>query len=162
MPTVENDIVIERPQAAVWRFLIDPSNASVWQSSIVEFDGEMSGEGTPRVGDQGRGVVKIAGRNIETRTETVEVVPHEKMALQTLDAPFPMLARYDLQATGDVTRLTVRFETPGFGGFFGKLTDPIVAKMIDRDARSSLANLKTILEIAVESRPTVRDLRRHR
>jgi hypothetical protein len=77
---------------------------------------------------------------------TVEVVPGEVMTLETLDAPFPMLARYRLQPTGDVTRLTVRFETPGFGGFSGKLTDPIVAKMIDRDARSSLANLKTILE----------------
>jgi carbon monoxide dehydrogenase subunit G len=146
MPTVENDIVIERPKEAVWGFLIDPSNASVWQSNVVEFESEVRGEGTPGIGERGRGVVKIAGRRIETRTETVDVVPGEVVALQTLDAPFPMLTRYGLEANGDVTRLTVRFETPGFGGFFGKLTDPIVAKMIDRDARSSLANLKTILE----------------
>ena len=128
--------------------MTDPTNASVWQSNVVEFEGEVSGDGTPQVGDKGCGVVKIAGRKIQTRTETVEVVPGEIMALKSVDAPFPMLARYELGSAAQRTRLTVRFEASGFGGFFGKLTDPIVAQMIDRDTRASLANLKTILERA--------------
>jgi hypothetical protein len=55
MPTVENEIVIERPQGVVWGYLIDPSNASVWQSNVVEFEGELGGEGSV-----GRTVVEIA------------------------------------------------------------------------------------------------------
>jgi hypothetical protein len=116
MPTVENHIVIERPQEDVWEYLTDPTNARVWQSNVIEFDGEVSGHGTPQVGDKGWGVVKIAGRKIETRTETVEVAPGEMMALRSVDAPFHMLVRYELGSAAQSTRLPVRFETSRFGG----------------------------------------------
>ncbi len=46
----------------------------------------------------------------------------------------------------DASRVTYRVDVPNIGGFFGKLADPVVTRMYARDVRTSLENLKEVLE----------------
>ena len=53
--------------------------------------------------------------------------------------------RYEFDEVPDGTRVTVKFEPGSFGGFFGRLADPLVTRMYARDVRGNLETLKDIL-----------------
>lgn len=144
MLTVEESIVIDRPREEVWDFVTEPSNFPVWMSSVIEFEPEGTGE--LEVGDRARQVLKVAGRRIESVKEVTDRVPAERFSFGTAEGPFPDSVTF---AFGDVeggTRMRVRGETPGLGGVFGRLSEPLVTRMFRRDLRSGLENLKTLLE----------------
>lgn len=56
--------------------------------------------------------------------------------------------------------MTFYGKTPGMRGFFGKLADPIVARMFSRDMRSNLETLCSLLEAKGSKAKAVRRLKR--
>lgn len=145
MPKTEESVVIDRPIKEVWDFLDDPNNQTMWQSNVEKF--EQVDDGPRQVGTKFRGVTRVAGQSVEWTAQTTEYDPPRANAFQSIEAPMSFRGATTLEPVGDdATRVTYRLEADNFGGFFGKLADPIVNRMYSRDVKASLDNLKEILE----------------
>ena len=141
---VEESIVIDRAPHDVWDYITAPANDTVWMKNVIEFEADWQEQ--PRVGDRTRRVAKIAGRRCEMTCQVTEVLPREMFAWKSVEAPFPFENGFRIEETEGGTRVTFYGKTPGMMGFFGKLADPIVARMFSRDMRSNLENLRSLLE----------------
>jgi uncharacterized protein YndB with AHSA1/START domain len=144
MPEFHSSVTINRPREEVFAYLVDPGNQTVWQSGLVEFESDRAGQ--PEVGDRARGTIKVAGRKVRWVSETTEMQPPERFAFRSVEAPFPFDVSYTLVDHDGATEVRNDGSTESMGGFFGKLADPVVARMYQRDMDSNLANLKLILE----------------
>lgn len=144
MPEVTESVTIEAPRERVWEFLLEPENNRLVSSNLEEF--EQVGEGEIGVGTQFRGVVKIAGRRLEWRNEVTELEPHERYYSKSVDSPIEFTYDTDLEEADGGTRVTVHQDIGSFGGFFGKLADPIVLRMYRKDLRANLEKMKEFLE----------------
>jgi uncharacterized protein YndB with AHSA1/START domain len=144
MLSMEESIVIDRPRKEVWQHATDPASWPLWQTNVLEYEPEREGE--PQPGDRARSVAKIAGRQIEVVDQVTEATTGETYAFKGVDGPFDYAFTWRFEDTDDGgTRLTIRGESPGLGGFFGKF-DPLVVRLFSRDVRGNLENLKTLLE----------------
>ena len=68
------------------------------------------------------------------------------MVYRSVQAPFAFQLSWTLTDRGGHTEVRHDGHTDSLGGFFGKLADPLVALMYQRDMNSNLANLRAILE----------------
>ena len=136
-------VTINRPPEEVHRYLTDAELIPVWQSSLQDFEADWDDD--PKVGDRSRGTVKVAGKKVRSVTEVTEVGP-ERLAFRSVEAPFSFEMSYTATDRGGQTEVVHEGTTESLGGFFGKLADPIVARMYQRDVESNLENLKALLE----------------
>ena len=146
MPEFHSAVTIEKPAQDVFNYLVDPDTQTVWQSGLQEFDADWEDE--PKIGDLARGTVKVAGKKVRWIAEITEVRRPERMAFRSVEAPFPFELSFTLVDRGGATEVQYDGSTEAMGGFFGKLADPLVAHMYQRDMNSNLANLKAIFEEA--------------
>ena len=144
MPEFQSNVTIDRPPEEVFTYLANPENQTVWHSGLQEFDADWQDE--PKVGDRARGTVKVAGKKVRWETVTTEVRRPERLAFRSVEAPFAFELSYVLVDHGGSTEVQHHGSTESMGGFFGKLADPLVALMYQRDMNSNLANLKAIIE----------------
>jgi uncharacterized protein YndB with AHSA1/START domain len=144
MPEFRATITIDRPPDEVFRYLADPHNMTVWQAGLESIDADWEAE--PKVGDRARGTVKIAGKKIRWETETTEVQRPELISFRSVKSPFPFEMSYTLADRNGSTEVANHGSTQSTKGFFGKLAEPLVTRMYERDVTSNLANLKAILE----------------
>lgn len=146
MLTIDKSVAIAKSRKEVWDYITNPDNMTLWNGNFDEYDADWDDE--PKAGDSFRLVQRVAGRRIEMAGEVSEVTPAEVWANEITEAPFPASNRITLEDVQDGTKVSFHAETPGLGGFFGKLTEPVVAKMFGRQVQSNLDNLKTLLEEA--------------
>lgn len=144
MPRSEATIHIERGPDEVWAFIADPDNLPVWNTALVtaESDGPME------KGAKISGQVKFLGKKIDYVNEVTEFDSPRRTEYRSVESPFPWHGGTILEQDGNGTKVTAFLESENIRGFFGKLGDPIVAKMYGRQMRSDLENLKEILESA--------------
>ena len=147
MPEFQSTVTIDRPIEEVFSYLVDPKTQTIWQSGLQDFEADWEDE--PKVGDRARGTVKVAGKKVRWETETVEVQRPERLIYRSVESPFPFEISWTLVDRGGSTEARHDGSTEALGGFFGKLTDPLVARMYQRDMNSNLANLKAIMEEAL-------------
>jgi len=143
MPEFRSTVTINRPREEVFDYLTDPETQTTWQSGLQEFEADSK---EPQVGDRARGTLKVAGKKVRWEAETAEVERPGRVAYRSVEAPFPFELSFTLVDRGGSTEVTHEGSTESMGGFFGKLADPLVARMYQRDMDSNLANLKAILE----------------
>lgn len=137
MRSAEVTETIERPVNEVFAYLEDPRNELKWQSSAR--DREVLDDGRIRAVEQ------WLGRKIEFVWEVTEHVASKRRSLKTISGPFEAKLTLSVEPTDGGTRVTV--EAGGVpGGFFGKITEPVVVKLLERDFRADLAKLKAVLE----------------
>ena len=136
-------VTVNRPREEVRRYLADANLIPVWQSGLQEFDADWDDE--PRVGDRSRVTVKVAGKKVRSVTEVTDVGP-DRLTIRSVEAPFGFEMSYSAIDRGGQTEVVHEGTTQSLGGFFGKLADPIVARMYQRDVESNLKNLKALLE----------------
>lgn len=144
MPSVTLTEHIDAPVEEVFAYLTDPTNELAWVSSAREREivaGEV-GKGT-RI----RAVEQWLARHIEFVWEVTEHDPPTRYATRTVDGPFPAEIDVTLSPEDGGTTLTYAANADaGFGGFFGKLTEPLVTRIFERDTSADLAKLKDLLE----------------
>jgi len=143
MLTVDESIVIDKPRAEVFEFMIDPDNVPVYSSNVVEYD-LVSGE-KDKVGRSCHGVVKVAGRRLEFTDEMVELDPGHSGRTVSEDATIPYSLTISYEDEGEGTKINWHQEMESLKGVF-KFADGIVLKLYSRDVRSNLEKAKTILE----------------
>lgn len=144
MPTVEETIVIDRPRGEVFAFATDPANVPVYSSNLAEF--EKTSDGPVSKGTTYRGVAKVAGRSLAWTSEVAEFEEGRHYVNRSVESPMAWEIDIAYEDAADGTRVTWHQDTADFGGFFGKLADPLVTRMYAKDVRSNLENLKELLE----------------
>ena len=156
---VEESIIINRSAEDVFAFLADREHDSVWMSSVVESEWLKADAGDTdsptTVGRRGRMIMKNMGRRLEYVDEVTDYEPGRRIAHRTVEGPIDLNTACLTEPVGDACRTTVVGETDNFiGGPFGKVANPIVARLVRRGFRADLAKLKDILEADQAKRVT--------
>ncbi len=140
---VVTEIVIECPCPEVAAYAGDPTHAPQWYANIDSVAWES--EPPLRVGSRVAFVARFLGRRLAYTYEVVELVPGERLVMQTAQGPFPMQTTYTWQPV-DPTRTRMTLRNRGEPSGFGKVTAPIMAAAMQRANTKDLAALKHILE----------------
>lgn len=149
MARVEESITIGRAAEDVFAYVTDPANDTVWRSGVLE--SELLGEDGARAGSRIRTAQRFLGKRIETVMEVTQWDPPRRAAVKSVEGPFAFEGEYRFEPENGACRVTTVAEIGGFGGFFGKLADPIVVRMGVRQLRADLENLKDILEVSADN-----------
>ena len=145
MPKIEVSEIIERPVAEVWAYIEDPRNELEWQSSARErapLDDSQTGKGT-----RFRGVDGLLGRKLAFVWEVTEHEPEVCLVIRAAEGPMEAEYGFELTPVNGGTKVTYEAEAEnGLGGLFGRLLDPVVERIFQRESQTDLAKLKAILE----------------
>jgi uncharacterized membrane protein len=145
MPVIDETIVIARPAAEVFDFLMTAENLPRWDSSMLEC--AQVGSGAVTVGTRVRGASKILGRRIEWATEVIEFVRGVRAVSRSVEGPLTFTVSYELSASPGGTTLRYRLAAEsGLGGAFGRAMEPIVQRAQTKVVRANLAKLAGLLE----------------
>jgi len=144
MPVIDESIVIDRGRSEVFAFASDPENVPLYNSNMISF--EQLTEGPVGMGTRNHGMVRVVGRTIEWTTEVTEFEQDRRLMSRSVESPvgFGLEIKYE-DADGG-TKVTWHQESETYGGFFGKLADPLVTRMYAKDVRSNLEKLKELVE----------------
>jgi uncharacterized membrane protein len=144
MPVVEESIVIDRGRSEVFAFANDPANVPLYSSNLISF--EQLTEGPVAEGTRNHGMVRVVGRTIEWTTEVTEFEQDRHFRSQSVESPVDFILDIKYEDVDGGTKVTWRQESETYGGFFGKLADPLVSRMYSKDVRSNLEKLKELVE----------------
>jgi hypothetical protein len=138
-------VCINRSQQDVFDFLSDAANFQRWMPMMQSAAWTSSGE--PGVGTTGRGIMKMAGREMELLLEVTRWDVPGRLGFKILNNPFPMEAMeyvYRLEPEDDGTRLTLdgEFELVRVLRFAAGL----MGKMYVKSNRNELNTAKQLLE----------------
>ncbi len=138
---VQVESVIARPVAEVSAYAVDPTNAPSWYVNIKSVEWRT----TPpvAVGSRTDFVATFLGRRIAYTYEVLELVPGERLTMQTAQGPFPMRTTYTWAPVPEGTRMTLRNTGKPTG--FARLTVPVMEIAMRRAMTKDLATLALIL-----------------
>ncbi len=142
MVSLEKSVIINRPVADVFAFVMNPANEPLINPSTLVY--EQLNEGPIGVGSTIRIVNSFLGRQVESTFEVAEYELNRKRVMKSLSGPYPYEVANLFEAVDDGTRFTAKFQAD-IGGFF-RLAEPIVNRMVDRQSDAVMANLKDLLE----------------
>jgi uncharacterized membrane protein len=144
MQVVEESIVIHKPRAEVFAYAADTTNLLDWVTTVIQF--EATPAGPVQADTTAKGVTRLAGRTLEWTAKVVELEDGVMYGYQSVESPMAFRYTYRFEDVADGTLVTFRQEVSTLGGFFGKLADPIVARLYSHGVKANLANLKALLE----------------
>ena len=140
---VRSENVISRPRLVLAAFASDPDNAPLWYANIKSVEWR-----TPKVlvvGSRIAFVANFLGRALKYTYEITDLIPGERLVMQTAEGPFPMETSYTwTTASGDRTQMTLRNRGTPRG--FMSLAAPFMAGAVRRVNRKDLAKLQRVLE----------------
>ncbi len=136
-------IEIGRPPESVWPYLSESDKIK----QIANFETiEQSPEGPVEKGTRWHQTMRMLGKKMETSDEVVEIDVGHRLVIRSIDSPFPYTMEYVLQDTDEGTHVVCHAEMGESGGFFGKVTEPMVARLIEHEFRGQLERLKALAE----------------
>ena len=145
MPSTQASVLIARPVAEAWEYIINAGNLASWEPSVV--DAEQVTEGPVTVGTQFRGKSSLLGAKFSWIGEFSVVERNVRTAFKSTANIFAFNNSAMFEEIGEAsTRFTYRIEgESGLGGLFGTLTDNAVIKAYGRTLRANLESLSEIL-----------------
>lgn len=146
---IEESIVINRSPDDVFAFLAVRDNDPVWMAAVVESEW-LDPSARLGVGRRGRMAMKMFGRRTEYVDEVTAYEHGRRIAHRTVEGPFQLNTACLCEPVGDACRTTVVAETEKM---FGRVIDPLVAKLMRRGFNADLVTLKEILEANAHGRP---------
>jgi carbon monoxide dehydrogenase subunit G len=138
-------VFINRPQQDVFDFLSNPVNFERWMPLMQSAAWTSSGE--PGVGTTGRGIMKMAGREMELLLEVTRWDVPSRLGFKILNNPFPLEAMeyvYRLEPEDGGTRLTLDGEIELVR--FMRFAEGLMGKMYVKSNRNELNTAKQLLE----------------
>lgn len=139
---VQVEIEILCPVDEVAAYAGDPRNAPEWYANIHSV--EWRTEPPVRVGSKMDFVAHFLRKRIAYTYEVVEMVPGERLVMETAQGPFPMRTAYAWSATPRGTHMMLR--NTGEPSGFSKMTAPMMEMAMRRAMNKDLARLKALLE----------------
>jgi uncharacterized membrane protein len=142
---VEESVIIDRLPEEVFGFLSVRANDPVWMASVTE--SEWLDPAAPMgVGRRGRMVMQAMGRR-EFVDEVTEYEPGRRIAHRSVSGPMEIYTACIAEPAGSGCRATVVYEPKRLpGGLLGRMTAPVMARIVRRNFRADLARLKDLLE----------------
>jgi uncharacterized protein YndB with AHSA1/START domain len=140
----EHTVVVARPPAEVFPYLLEPDLMRRWIGGLVEFTPV---DDAPRVGARSRQKVEQAGRTWDVDSEIVELVPDRRLAARATSSAFASTLSYALEPVPEGTRLHGTVETR-LRGITGRLLGGVAARAAERKLVADLGRLKRLLDDA--------------
>jgi hypothetical protein len=134
---VREQVLIRRPRREVADFMFDPRNDAIWTSGVLEVRPLAEGHLTP--GMRVERIARFLGRRFGYVYEVVSA-ENGRLVEMTVDNPFPMRIRYELDDAGEAT--VARILATGDGTGFFRVAGPLLEKMVGRTIRNDLRMLK--------------------
>lgn len=142
MATIEKSIVIEAPVEQVFEYLTDPEHLpEIWPSMVEVRDVET----LPNGGHRYHWVYSMAGKRFEGDSETVEIEPNSHFLSKTTGG-IPAAFDYTFTPENGHTKIDVKTDYELPQSLLGKLAEPFLRKLNERESDTFLANLKDRLE----------------
>ena len=142
MVRIQSSLTVNRPPHEVFGFISDNGkNAVQWVSGLIEarVTNDVMGIGRAWVD-----TMQVLGRRVEVASEVTEYEPNRAIGFRSTSGPIPVEGRYAFEPAGEGTKLTYTLQ--GVPGGFFKLAEPLVARSMQRQWDTNLANLKDVLE----------------
>jgi uncharacterized protein YndB with AHSA1/START domain len=136
--TIEKSIMIDAPPKEVFSFLEKPEHLPEIWPSMVEV---REVKPLPKGGHQYHWVYKMAGTRFEGETETVEFEPDRHLVTKA-SGQIPATFDYTFTPVEGKTKVEVKTEYEIPQTLLGKLEEPFVRRLNEREADTFLANLK--------------------
>ena len=148
---VTAEIHIDRPIDHVAAYVMDPAHDPQWISGIREtrIVTTIGADAPIGLGAQVQRVAHFLGKRIDYTNEVTDFDPPNRLVMQSIAGPFPMVVHYQFDAVVEGTRVRVRNQGSS-SGFF-RLADPLMGSMVRRRAAGDLKTLKRLLESSGES-----------
>ena len=142
MAKLSKSITINAPVEKVFEFVTEPTNLpKFWPSLIDVSDVKRSRDQV----ESYHWVYKMGGVKFEGETELSEVLANQRVVAKN-SGGIPSEFVWTYAPEGDGTKVTVDVEYKVPGAVLGRLAEPLVIKMNEREAETLLANLKGMME----------------
>jgi uncharacterized protein YndB with AHSA1/START domain len=138
-------VFINRSPQRIFDFLSNPVNFERWMPLMQSAAWTSSGE--PGVGTTGRGIMKMAGRELELLLEVTQWDEPNRLGFKIQNNPFPLEATeyvYRLEPEEGGTRLTLDGEIDMVR--FIRFAEGLMGKMYVKSNRNELNTAKQLLE----------------
>ena len=135
-------IVIARPTAEVFDYVMEISHDAEWRTNIVE--AAYTSDPPLGVGTTGFDRVSANGRDMIAAWTTVEYEPGVLARWTFVSGPLKGSGGYICEPVGDSTRFTLEANVKPTGAL--RFVGPVFAAMARRFNRADVLKLKTILE----------------
>ncbi len=145
MIKIEQSTTINQAVEVVWKFMSDIENAPKWDRGILA--ARVTSDGALDVGSRIETRRQFFGRERIGRLEISEWQPAKTVAFQIKLGQATANQRYTFDSLEKGTVLTQTVEL-NFVGWW-KLVAPLLVRMLKRDGKEDLDNIKRILEASV-------------
>jgi uncharacterized membrane protein len=139
---VAHSIVIQRPVAEVYAFIVNLANERRWQPEIESV--QLDKPGPLTVGSRFREARRTFGRRYEWYFEVTELEPNHTFTIRSLTGQPPYQGSRRFEAVPGGTRLTESGELQTRGLL--KLLDPLFERLSRKPLAEAYARLKALLE----------------
>jgi carbon monoxide dehydrogenase subunit G len=148
MPTFERSIEISASPVTVWSIAADPSLLPKVAPDVISIT--VDPPGMSQVGQKSTVTAKVAGRRLQTFSETTEVIPNKKFTIRGLPGGFmkSIWVTTTLEPSKKGTRLTQKTEYEASAGYLGKaLSVLLVNRTVRKNLQAGLENIKELAEL---------------
>ena len=140
---VSAEVTIARSRKDVAAFAADPANDTRWILALRSARQVTPGPVAP--GTRVERVARFLGRDMTYVNEIVALDPGRRLAMRSIQAPFPLSVEYVWEDAGEGASV-MRIRTRGDGGAFYRLAAPALAAAVRRGVEKDLRALKALLE----------------
>ncbi len=144
MVRLETRVVIHRPVAEVFEFTTRFENIPQWVPAVREC--RQTTSGPMGVGTTGQEVIPTALWRFTQDWQIIEYEPNRKCVFQTHNRLATTTVEFHFQSAGEGTELRCIDEGRLRGWL--RLAEPLVARLVQKNRRRYLSNLKRALETA--------------
>ncbi len=142
MANIEKTILINAPVEKVFAFMAKPENLPEIWPSLQEV---RNVQPLPNGGYAYDWTYKMAGFRFEGHAEWTEFVANQRIVDKN-EGGIPSTFIWTYRPEGGGTRVSVSVEYTIPGAVVGKLAEPVIHKMNEREAETVLSNLKARME----------------
>jgi uncharacterized membrane protein len=136
------ETTIARPREEVARYVVDWRNDPAWIRALSE--SELVTDPPLGVGSRVRRVASFLGKRLEYVNEVVEYEPGRRLAMRSVQAPFPMTVVYEFDDAGAGTLMRIRADGDASG--FYRLASPLLTRAVRRAIAGDLEKLRETLD----------------
>ena len=137
-------ITIAQPVERVFAFVTDLPATPRWRTSVKEVTPPVEGE--LDLGVRFGAATRVLGKRWEWVLEVTAWEPPHRFGYEVVEGSAALAVTYVCEPDGDGCRFTLRGEGKRPGGLFGAVVVPAARRVMTRDMRRHLGNLKALLE----------------